>query len=227
VVRKRTTNLDMSELGATGTSINDGIISSDDNALFNYLPEALRLYRNIRNDSTAKACLLCKELPIRSAKWWVQPASESEEDIQTAAFIEEALMRRMSITWDRFLREVCLKFAFGFVVHEKVFKEEDGKIWLKKLAVRLPETLDRWEFDENGGPRAFNQLTYDAKGKSVKARLPIEKIIIWTNRQEGSNLNGRSDLREVYRPWFAKDRLMRLQLIESARATIFIEFPAV
>ncbi len=205
---------DLTEIGATGTSIFSGQISPDENATFNSLSTAIPIYKQMRNDTTLNACLMCKELPIRAAKWWVQPSSDDPKDVENAKFVEEALFRRMSVTWDRFLHEVCLKFVYGFVVHEKVWKIEDGKVWLKKLAVRLPETLDAWDFDENGGPKAFKQLTTDAQGKTVKVTIPIEKLVIWTNQLEGSNLNGRSDLRACYREWWTKDKLQKLQLID-------------
>ena len=210
----------MREMGVTGTPIWSGQINWDENAVFNSLTTAIPIYKKMRNDPTLWACYLVKSLPIRSAKWWVEAASDSSSDKANAAFVEEALFERMSVTFDRFLAEVCDKFIFGFTPFEKVWKIEEGKVWLKKLAIRLPETCAGWETDKAGGPKAFKQFTLDAKGQKVEVSIPIEKLIVFVNRQVGANLIGRSDYRACYRNWWTKDKLQRLELIDFERGAV-------
>ena len=208
------------EMGVTGTPIWSGQINWDENALFNSLTTAIPIYKKMRNDPTLWACYLVKSLPIRSARWWVEPATDSTTDKSNAAFVQEALFERMSVTFDRFLAEVCDKFIFGFSPFEKVWKIEEDKVWLKKLAIRLPETCDGWITDRAGGPKAFKQFTQDAQGKKVDVEIPIEKLIVFVNRQVGANLTGRSDYRACYRNWWTKDRMQRLEPIDYERGAV-------
>ena len=210
----------MREMGVTGTPIWSGQVAWDENSVFNSLTTAIPIYKKMRNDPTLWACYLVKSLPIRSARWWVERASDSSSDKKNADFVQEALFERMSVTFDRFLAEVCDKFIYGFTPFEKVWKLEDDKVWLKKLAIRLPETVQGWVTDRAGGPSALHQYTIDAHNKKVDVKIPIEKLIVFVNRQIGANLNGRSDYRACYRNWWTKDRLQRLELIDFERGAV-------
>jgi len=212
---------DLTEIGVTGTPIWSGQIFPDDNALFNDIPTAMEIYRKMRNDSTLKACFLVKSLPIKATRWWVEPADESPEAADVANQIEENLLRGMTVNWTRILHEICLKFIYGFSIFEKVWEEDgEGRIKLRKLAIRQAETLSRWNFDDSGGPKEMVQMAFSPNKGMETFVIPIEKLVVFVNNQEGSNLLGRSDFRECYREWWTKDRLMRLELIDVERDSI-------
>lgn len=102
-----------------------------------------------KSDASVSALLLACSLPIRSAKRYIEPATDDdgvtqEIDRQIADFVEKALFEKMDTTWDQFLQE-CLTFLpFGFSVFEKVYYIKDNEVLLKKLAFRAQKTIEYW-----------------------------------------------------------------------------------
>ncbi len=209
------------ELGETGTQIYGGLISGED-----HVPEltgssALDIYEKMRkSDGVIGASLLACELPIRAAKFYVEPASNDKQDIDIAEFIEYNLLKGMTITWDDFLRQALLELPFGFSVFEKVFipMQYQGKtlIGWKKFAPRLPLTIYKWETEDGGD--GITQMLPDGRRVSI----PIEKLLIFTNRKEGDNWLGTSILRTSYRSWYIKQNLEKINAIAIERQGIGI-----
>ena len=109
------------ELGGSGTEMWDGIITEEYNTDLRGI-EGFKNYDKMRrNDATVKSAILAVTLPIRRAKWYVQPASDSPEDIERADFIQWNLFDGLSSTYDDFIRQACLHLVFGNIVFEKVF----------------------------------------------------------------------------------------------------------
>ena len=115
------------------------------------------IYEKMRkSDATVNATLLACEMPIRSTRWYIEPATNDKgevdnKDQEVADFVSEALFDKMEQSWDDHLREVLTMFSFGFSIFEKVFKFEDGKVWIKKLGMRKQTTIEKWEM-EDGTP---------------------------------------------------------------------------
>ena len=113
------------ELGKTGTTIQAGQIISDEYVSdLKTIRKAVDIYDEMRRgDGVVKATLMACELPIRSADWYVEPASNSDQDKEIAEFVQENLMNVMTITFDDFIRQALLMLPFGVMVFEKVFQE--------------------------------------------------------------------------------------------------------
>jgi len=141
-----------------------------------------------KSDGVVKAALLACELPIRAAKWFVQPASDDAKDAEVADFVSENLFGRMTITWDDFLRQALLMLPFGFMVFEKVFGPVDFQgremVGWRKFAPRLPGSVLKWETES--GNDGITQILPSGKNVSI----PIEKLLIFTNQKEGDNWLG-------------------------------------
>jgi len=210
------------EYGATGTRILAGIIQEEYETKLAALPNRIEQFDQMRkSDPTVAACLLVFELPILAATWFIQAASEQEEDKTIAKFISNNLFEEVSITWNDFLRHVLLILPFGFNIFEKVFKldEETGLIKWKKFAPRLPQTLNQWLLDEEGGLAGIVQEVYIANEYRL-VEIPVEKLLVFTYRREGSNFEGVSLLRAAYRSWWTKDKLLKIQAIGLERNAI-------
>jgi len=202
--------------GATGTQFFSGFISNEE-----YLDEltgvnAIGVYDKMRrNDAQIRGTLYAVMLPIRQAKWYIEPASEKPEDIEIAQRIQDNLFNEMSITWDDFLRQSLNYLTFGYSVFEKVFKlYDDGKIMLRKLAPRQQATIYRWYNDKDDNFAGIQQ--YVQRGDSGDydyIDIWREKLVVFTNDQEGNNYEGISVLRSAYKHWYIKDKLYKIDAI--------------
>lgn len=127
-------------------------------------------------------------LTAQRSNWKVVPASNSPSDIKAAEFLETC-MGDMSNTWWDFVKFALSSIPFGFADVNIVFKRrlgknplrslpkskyDDGLVGIRKLAPRRQETIDRWEFDENGGPQEMVQIN-PSTGEEIK--IPIKNII--------------------------------------------------
>jgi len=220
VAKQRRVEELLTEIGVHGTPIFGGIIWEDYNEKFRDLQSALAIYDEMRrSDGTVSALLLTLELPILSTKFIIKPGRGPFAE-EIAEFIEWNLFEGMSHTFKDFLRQALSLTWAGFSVFEKCFEWYKGKIKWKKFAVRLPRTILRWEFDEAGGPRGVWQLKQAPDGTPVEVFIGIERLLIFTNRREGSNLQGLSFLRPAYKHWYYKDKLYRLWAISLERSSV-------
>jgi len=151
-----------------------------------------------RMDSTGAAVLQTTSILLRGADIHVTPASQDDEDIEIADFIEHCL-NDMSKSWQEVMGDIVHFLTYGFFDVEIVYKERnDGKIGWKKWAPRHPVTLDRWIFDENGGLQGMRQRT-----DRGDVEIPIEKLLHFTTTGVGkNNPEGRSIFEGAYAPWF-------------------------
>jgi Protein of unknown function (DUF935). len=219
------------------------------NATFPPIPEyvpdlitrqvAIRTYEKMRrNDAQIRATLKIMKTPILAASWHVEPASESKIDHEIAEFVEYNLFDGMSISWSRVLEEALFMFDYGFSVFEKVYKLDTwspkGKgrrnrpmTMLKKLAPRPATTIQRFVYDENGGPDGIMHIRSATSINDFATPLPvmqfpaipiaIQKLLIFTFDQQGGNLEGLSVLRSAYKHWYYKDNLYTVDAIQKER----------
>jgi phage gp29-like protein len=174
--------------------------------------------------------LFAIEKVITRLEWRVDPYSDnsadgdiSEQDKEAAAFIESCI-HDMSDSWDQTLSQMLSMLVFGFSYHEIVYKIrggdskdpkrkskfDDGKIGWRKFPIRAQETLFRWEIDEDGGIQAMIQVDPSQGGIHT---IPIEKALLFRTTTQKNNPEGRSILRNAYRPWFFKRRIEEIEAI--------------
>jgi len=156
--------------------------------------------------------LFAIEQSIRRINWEVRPATDSEEDLWAAKFIEECL-DDMSHSFQDFISEVLTFLVFGWSYFEIVYKRRlgpdadppskfrDGYIGWRKFAIRAQESLFEWKFDEEGGIQGMVQVALpDYKHRFI----PIEKSLLFRTKIIKNNPEGRSVLRNSYRSWYYK-----------------------
>jgi len=221
---------DLQEIGATGLRRSGGTIFEE--FLVNLRGiRGFKIYREMAdNDPTIGSMLYAIEKVITRLEWRVDPFSDDSvdgevkpEDKENAAFIESCL-HDMSDSWDSALSQILSMLVFGFSYHEIVYKvrggdvkdptkkskHTDGKIGWRKLPIRAQETLFRWEMDEDGGIQAMVQVDPSTGGTHV---IPIEKALLFRTSSQKNNPEGRSLLRNAYRPWYFKRRIEEIEAI--------------
>jgi hypothetical protein len=186
-------------------------------------PWAGKVYQEMAdNDPTIGAILYLAEMLIRGAGWTVKPASNKPKDLEAAAFLETC-MNDMEVTWADTICEILSMMTYGFSFHEIVYKirrgpfelnakykskYSDGRIGWKKMPIRSQHSLLEWEFDEEGNTSAFVQ---QAEPDYNVISIPMTKGLLFRTRARMDNPEGRSLLRNAYRPWYFKKHFEEIE----------------
>jgi hypothetical protein len=225
-VRKKESDekVDLDVLGATGLKRSDGLINEE------WLPQlkgttAVNVFRQMRdNDPIIGAFMLSVESLIRQVRFYAQPANKSLEAHKEAEFLESC-MGDMNHTFSDFLSEVMSMLIYGWSYFEIVYKirkgpdqkdskyrsmYSDGRIGFRKIATRSQDTLQRWEIDKTGGIQGMWQVSPPTYNLTL---IPIEKAILFRTQTNKNNPEGRSILRNAFRPWYFKKKLEEIEAI--------------
>lgn len=188
--------------------------------------QGVRAWREMRdNDSVIGNAAHLIESMIRQTRWQVVPSEEGgEESERWAVFVDECLSD-MSHTFHEFISEVLSMLWFGWAYFEKVYKVRGGPdaedprfrsrysdnlIGWRKIAIRSQETLDCWQFDDDGGIQGMWQI---AAPDYRRVFIPIEKAILFRTQIHKNNPEGRSLLRNGWRSWSFLKRLQEIEAI--------------
>jgi len=186
-------------------------------------PQAARVYREMSdNDPTVGAILYMSEQLIKKAGWSVKAASDKPADIEAARFVQEC-MDDMSTSWDGVISEILSMFTYGFSFHEIVYKVRrgpdeasgryrskytDGRIGWRAIPSRSQHTLYGWDFADNGDIKGFIQW---APPTFHLTTIPLSKGLLFRTKISNDNPEGRSLLRNAYRPWYFKKRIEEIE----------------
>jgi hypothetical protein len=214
----------MGEVGRSGLLISNGIVLEE------FLPAlrgatGRRLLREMAdNDPIIGGLTMAAVRSIGRLDWHIEKDEDEETDqaaTDAAEFIQEAL-DDMSEDWPSTLHNIMSCHTYGWSFLEIVYKRrngqsdkpgqnsnyDDGRIGWRKWAPRSQETLLRWITDEAGGVQGMGQQTIDGYFE-----IPIEKALLFRTTTERNNPEGRSMLRNAYRPWFFKKRIEEIEAI--------------
>lgn len=213
---------DPATIGSTGLRQFGGFVSEE------YLKElqgvrGARTYREMAdNDPVVGAILFAVTMLIRQAKWNVQAADETPEADAGKAFVEEVLAD-MSVPWSDVVAEACSMFTYGYAPMEIVWKRRrgpnakdgslrsaytDGKIGIRTIALRGQQTIWRWDFDSLDDSLVG---LWQQPWAGPMIYIPIEKLLLFRTTPERGNPEGRSILRNAYRPWYFKKRIEEIE----------------
>jgi len=131
-------------------------------------------------------------------------------------------MDDMQETWTDTISEILSFLTFGWSAHEIVYKRrsgknrdqrlnskyDDGLIGWMKLPIRSQETLWEWIYD---GSDNLTGMIQTAPPSFETIELPIEKLLLFRTKSRKGNPEGRSILRNAYRPWYFKRRIQEIE----------------
>jgi hypothetical protein len=219
---KRVMMPDFSEMGISGLNRWGNAVSEEFLPQLQY-PYAAKVFKEMSdNDPTIGAILFAAEQLIRKAGWDVVPASESEADLEAAQFLREC-MDDMSMSWANTITEILAMIPYGFSFHEIVYKVRkgpdqknskfrskytDGRIGWSRIPSRSQHSLYGWEFAENGDIKGFIQ---QAPPTYKMTTIPLSKGLLFRTKVARDNPEGRSMLRNAYRPWYFKKRIEEIE----------------
>lgn len=209
---------DLYEIGSSGLRRSGGYIYEE------FLPnlqgtKGFKQYRQMAdNDPVIGAMLFAFDKIITRLEWHIEC-----EDERLKIFVQECL-DDMSDSWDATLDNILSMLIYGFSFHEIVYKVRDGysddakrnsrysdgRIGWRKWAVRAQETLQEWMIDHTGGIQGMEQM--DPSGGGLH-QIPIQKALLFRTSTSRNNPEGRSLLRNAYRPWYYKHRIEEIEAV--------------
>ena len=176
----------------------------------------IKQYREmVDRDPTVEALFNVFTLPIIAATYRIDAskddASEEQANFVRTNLFEPPYKGGMESPFTLFQDELMLSIVDGFQLWEKVYKIENGKYVLKKLAHRdsIGITLIR---DEAGGYGGARQVVGYGE-RTVDVILPAYKTFLFTHNKSRDYLYGRSALRSLRRPYEKKHKLEYLDSI--------------
>ncbi len=185
--------------------------------------KGVEIYKEMaENDDIIGSVLFAMEMLIRQVSWDVQPAGDTEVDVQAAEFIKSC-MNDMTYTWADTLSEILSFLTYGWSYHEIVYKRRmgehkdgsmrskysDGLVGWKKLPIRSQDTLWKWEYEE--GTDELAGMSQMAPPDFTVRTIPIEKALHFVTKGRKSNPEGRSVLRNAYRNYYFKRRIQEIE----------------
>lgn len=209
------------ELGVTGLNRFGGFVIEE------FLPalqglKAIQVYRQMSdNDPVVGAFLFTVDMLMRRATVRVEPYDQSDERKKEAEFVEECIAD-LDPGWALTLSEMLSMLNFGWSWMEICYKDRkgsnrnpdlnskfnDGKTGWAKFAVRSQDSWQEWQFDPHGRVQGWWQL---APPDYKRIYLPKAKALHLTPSSRKMNPEGRSILRNAYRPWFFKTRMEEVE----------------
>lgn len=93
--------------------------------------------------------------------------------------------------------------------------DENGYWRLRKLAPRMPRTISEINVERDGGLKNIRQ--YTTTPLDDKGVIPVDRLVAYVWEKEGANWIGQSVLRPMYRNWFIKDVLIRIDAMKHER----------
>ena len=223
---------DLREIGTSGLQHVGGFITDE---FLNNLRglRGAKVWREMAdNDPVIGAMLFAIERLILQIDWRVEPFKDDpdalvkKKDEEVAKFIDECL-HDMSDSWESTLANILSFLVYGYAYCEIVYKKriepeakdpsrrsnyKDGKIGWRKIALRAQETTWEWMLDEDGGIRGLKQMDPSASSHGM-VEIPIEKALLFRTTSVRNNPEGRSLLRNAYRPWRFKKTIEEIEAI--------------
>jgi hypothetical protein len=207
------------EIGNSGLSKFNGVINEEQMRELQGRRGVLTYRKMADYDDTVGAMLFAMTTLLKAASFKWVAAGESPDDIERRDFFE-SVWKDMSQTWEDVLGDILTMFTYGWSLHEIVLKTRegehadparrsqfsDGRVGVRKLAIRAQETLDRWVLGDNDGIDGMVQRT--EKGEVT---IPIQKALLFRTATTKNNPEGRSLLRNAWQSWYFKGNIRTVE----------------
>lgn len=203
-------------------------------------PNSIAVYNRMRTDAQVVAVLLATTLPIRRYDWFIDPNGARDEVVEFVAKDfnlpiegqepEPQRRARGRFSHDHHLRHALLALSYGHFFFEQVYRIENERVHIRKLAPRMPGTISEIGTARDGGLEYIKQHNYGYFGPGngggllgsynalmSQPMIPVTRLVAYVNEQEGGNWYGRPVLRSGYKHWLIKDRLLRVDAMKHER----------
>lgn len=191
-----------------------------------------KVFPQMRADTQLAGLMAGCILPILRYRWMVDPngarpelVTELAKDFNLPVKDTEGQPRgRMK---KRFVHGKHMKQALTIaIINGHAYFEQVGEIvdnlWrLRKLAPRMPSTISEIKVAPDGGLVSITQgftMAVGGRWDMDPPEIPVDHLVGYIWDQEGASWIGRSMLRDCYKNWLIKDRLMRVDALNHEHA---------
>ena len=197
-------------LGVSGKNTYNGDIRADEFLQELKGKKAIQKYKEMRdNNAIVGSVMYAVEQTLRDVEIKIKPANDSEEAKSEADFLKSVL-DDMDESLDDHISEALSYLTYGFGWFEVIYKRRegdfrspkknskfnDGRIGVKKIAIRAPWTVDRFEINQSTGE--VLGMYQDAVWGKLPVMIPVEKSIYYRTTSLNNDPSGRSVLRNAY-----------------------------
>jgi SPP1 gp7 family putative phage head morphogenesis protein len=175
--------------------------------------KGLSIYAKMRVDEQVKAVMNFKRDAITSRGWsfkYEETSSLSEEERQKRCYIFEQIVSRMRGSFVDGLNLIATGRDFGYSMTEKIYSDvtidKQTYVGISEFRGRDPSSFEFYTDDWGTLTRVEQVVPFR------RINVDMSRMIHYVHSPEFDPYHGRSDLREAYRSWFAKDRLVTLWL---------------
>lgn len=176
--------------------------------------KGLKIYQQMRLDEQVKAVTNFKRDAITARGWsfkYEDTSSLSEKERAKRCYVFEQIVLRQRGSFVDALNLIATGREYGLSLTEKVYSDVtiDGQTYvgISEFRGRDPTSFEFYSDD-------FGTLTrVDQVVPFRRITVDMSRMIHYVHSPEFDPFYGRSDLREAYRSWYAKDALVKLQLL--------------
>lgn len=175
-------------------------------------PRKITDYRDMLRDGTVEALFNILTMPILASEYDIKPADESTEAKVQAEFVRNNLLNEsykggIETPFDLFLDQSMMALVDGFQVWEKVYRLNNNRYELKKLALRDSRSVEILS-DLKDGYQGIKQTQED--GSTVV--IPAYKTFLFTPGKRYDQYYGRSIFTALWRNY---DKKWKLEYLDS------------
>lgn len=213
------------EVGSTGLKRSAGLITEE------FLPDlqgdrGRKTYRAMAdNEPIIGGAMRAIVEVIGRLPWAFRAPDNATPEEQAATEFVQGCLEDMDDPWDVTLTQIMSMLTYGWSLHEVVFKTRegrnpdparrsryaDGRLGWRKFAIRGQDTLSAWEFDDRG--TLLGMYQQDPATKRGRVFIPLTRALLFRTDETRGNPEGRSLLRNAYRPWYYKTHLEEIEAI--------------
>jgi len=195
-------------------------------------PLNIQVYDQMRTDSQLAALWTAVAWGIRQLRIVLDPngarpgmVTEISEDLNVPIMGEENQPRRRMkhrFSEIKHRQQSMLAILYGHMYFEQFGDIVDGKWRLRKLAPRMPQSIQNINVADDGGLISIRQYPNNSnflrRPMGQGPEIPVDRLLGMIFEQEGANWVGRSMFRDCWKNWLIKDRLMRVDAVNHERA---------
>lgn len=213
----------MGEIGRSGLAAQNGYVYDEFMPVLRGVQGRRTMREMAENHPVIGGIFLAIEKYILGLDWHYEDPEDAENyDSKITEFVQEC-HEDMSESWASTLSSILTQNTYGWAFHEIVYKKRagdnkdagqrskynDGRIGWRKWPIRSQDTLMKWMIDDSGGIQGMVQQV--ATGGTFE--IPMEKALLFRTTTLKNNPEGRSLLRNAYRPWFYSKRIEEIEAI--------------
>lgn len=237
----------LGEQGFLGLRTSNGRILEEVQRAFRY-PYFIATINEMRNNPTVGAAMNVYRALMTRVNWKISVAPDATPIEKERAKILESMMEDMDVSWSQFIETVIPYLEYGFAINEIVLRRRlkrngskfnDGLVGIKNLPPRAQETIERWNFSDDGSELLSvsqninnvekSYLFQDRKNASNGlVDIPRQKFLLFNTNSSKGNPEGNSIFKNIYLAYKQLSLLQDNQLTgiaKDAQGMLKIEIP--